>query len=229
MTTYINSSLFIKSFFILMFYLSGAFFSSQLFSNSNPSEKIAIIIPGLKEYPDKSAYQQIKKAFEQQNYTTYILYINWDEITLNNLVQKGNQVLDSIISRHSHADITLFGFSFGAVIALKNAYCLEVKKIILASLSPIFKEDITYHTTLFKFFIKFNTNYNINNLYYPENISKPIIFFYGNRDSLLINENIINMRNLKFPGSKLIIIKNARHNISGKDYQSAIQNYIKTL
>ena len=60
-------------------------------------------------------------------------------------------------------------------------YSAIVRVIILcwSSLSPIFKEDLPYHLKLFQFFAGKLTDYNINDLSYPETENRTIVFFYG--------------------------------------------------
>ncbi|MBI9097684.1 MAG: hypothetical protein JEY91_04365 [Spirochaetaceae bacterium] len=197
-----------------------------LYSDTNQREKVAIIIPGRGEYPEDWAYQEIKESFETEGYTSYIVHLDWENITADNLVSRGNEALYPLLQRNSQSDITLLGFSFGAVIALKNSHHENVKRILLASLSPIFKEDLPYHLKLFQFFAGKLTDYDINDLSYPEYENRAIVFFYGTHDSLLINKKIREMRSKRFLYSEQILIKNAGHDISGRNYLAAIKNYI---
>ncbi len=203
--------------------------SGVLFSNTVRQKKVAIIIPGRGEHYDNEAYIDIKHSFELKNYTTYILNIDWDVVTLDNLVSIGEQAITPIINRHRESDITLLGFSFGAVIALKNSHQNNINNIILVSLSSLFKEDLPHHLSLLRFFATTMTDYNSNELFYPKETDNNLVFFYGSRDSFLINKKIINQRTLRFPNSELIIVKGAKHDISGKNYQEAIKTYITTL
>jgi len=188
-------------------------------------KKVAYIIPGFGESIKEKPYSQISSFFIKNGINPILIKINWKYRVMSNYIKQFKK--QAKIKNPNY----IFGFSFGAIIALICANEIKPKKLILCSLSPYFKEDLL---KLKPSWIKLSgkrqledlKNYSFNKI--SKKIKSKTILIYGDKEG---KETKIKSReaNQKIKNSELIVISNARHDISQKIYLDKIKEVISKL
>ncbi len=116
------------------------------------------------------------------------------------------------------------------MIAIASSNRIKLRKLILCSLSPYFKEDLKYLKKSWKPYVgkrrlKDLENIEFNKLYKKANGA---ILLVGNRESKERKRRVFDAHR-KIKGSKLIEVKGARHNISQKEYLDSLKEIISKL
>ncbi len=96
-----------------------------------------LLIPGFGESPADKQYRIIRKSLEDAGWNVVPVRIKWERTTLTSWLEQTR----SVAKKHPHLD-TLFGFSFGALIALVLKAELRPRTVIAASPSPYFREQL---------------------------------------------------------------------------------------
>jgi hypothetical protein len=194
------------------------------------TRNIAVIIPGQNESPALSQYQTIGRYYQQAGIAPLWVEFNWKTLTLKNFTEASRLILTDLTQQYPDAEIHLFGFSLGAVIAFKMSEMSGFPTTVLCSLSPAFQEDIRSHPFPLRFMMKQFGNYPDNGLVLsPATKGKTLVFLYAERDSRLISENIIIARTSIYPESRIIIVKDAKHDLSGQAYLDTIGDIIDEI
>jgi hypothetical protein len=102
--------------------------------------KIVYIIPGYREDSDTIGYKCVMRFFKRKHVKPIMVNIHWKFRTLNDYVSEFLSFYKPITS----GKIYLFGFSFGAMVALMASPFIAPDKLYLCSLSPFFKEDLSH-------------------------------------------------------------------------------------
>lgn len=193
-------------------------------------EKVAYIIPGFTHSTNAKEYKDVAKIFESREIKTVPIKIHWKYRTMTDY-------LDEFLSQLKHDqndEIYLFGFSFGAMIALITAVKIKPRVLILASLSPYFKEDLPKMKTLWKINIGKKRIVDFKNYSFSE-IAKKIncqtILLAGEKECQKYERLKYRVKDThkKIKKNGLIIIPNAKHDIGQKEYLEVIKNVIEKL
>jgi dienelactone hydrolase len=104
--------------------------------------KTAYIIPGHLESPLRQrGYKKIGKLFEAKGIDPVYIEINWRKENPSRFKTHLEDFFQQY--RRKDGEVYLLGFSYGAVIAFLAAKKVKPKALILCSISPYFKEDLT--------------------------------------------------------------------------------------
>jgi len=189
--------------------------------------KVVYVIPGFTEKVNLKGYQQAIKSFKSKNFKVIPIKISWKYNVMSDYV-------DQFFCQLSHKksdDVYLFGFSFGAMIAFISAVKLKPKMLFLCSLSPYFMEDLMFLRTTLK---KYVGKKRINDLkmFSFDKLAKDIrcktLLIIGENEYKLVHNRVLDAHK-KINKSRIIIINNAKHNISQKEYMNKVHEIISDL
>jgi len=100
--------------------------------------KVAYIIPGYDGTQHLNNVQLVATLFKSMKVTPVPIKIRWKYRTMSDYLSD----LFSQVRANENREMYLFGFSYGAMIALLSAPVLQPTRLYLCSLSPYFKEDL---------------------------------------------------------------------------------------
>lgn len=103
------------------------------------SKKAVFIIPGFRQKPTNRAYKEIKRILKSEGYFPILVNVPWKGSTISENTKFFLKVYKKIKARKKY----VFGFSYGAMIAFIASTKVGASGLILCSLSPYFKEDIS--------------------------------------------------------------------------------------
>lgn len=206
-------------------------------------KKTAFILPGFNESPYDKKYLELEKYFRENNFKTHRIVISWKNKTINNYENQIEKQLKNYLNKKENnnsknnthnnktSNITIFGFSFGALLALKISNKIKIKNLILCSISPYFKEDLEYLKKTWKKTLGKKRIKELNDIKFSvitKKITANTIIIYGEKEY-----DILRKRNIKtnkiIKNSKIIIAKESKHNIENKNYKKKIKNIIQQL
>lgn len=198
-------------------------------------KKTVYVIPGSTESTKKKRYKKALDLFRKKGFRIIEVRIIWKNKTMTDCM---NQFLKTKPKKGSY----VFGFSYGAMIALISASSVKPKTLILCSLSPYFKEDLTATRHVYgKKFDKYCKKHDFEDLkkYSFNKIAKHVkcrtILIAGDKETVVSGKNypLVLNRALdakkRIKNSSLVIIKNGKHDISQKQYHDAIKKVIYKL
>lgn len=198
--------------------------------------KVVYVIPAYSESTKYKRYKKILPLFMSRGFEVIPVKIKWKNNTMTDYV---NQFLKNYKPKK---DSYLFGFSFGAMITLISARKVKPKMLILCSLSPYFKEDLPAVKQIFgkplkKYFKKRDfedlEKYSFNKI--AKNVKCETILIAGDREVVIRRKNYPIVLNRskeakkKIKYSKLVVVKNGKHDISQKVYLNAIKKILYKL
>jgi pimeloyl-ACP methyl ester carboxylesterase len=97
--------------------------------------RACLVIPGLGEKPNDRSYLAVRWELEYLGWRVVPVKIDWSRTTLTDWLHQAEKIATKV----GPIDI-VFGFSFGAMIALLLASKTKISTIIAASPSPYFRE-----------------------------------------------------------------------------------------
>ena len=154
-----------------------------------------------------------------------LIQIPWNYRTMRDWVVFARKRIDPTTENY------LFGFSYGAMIALILATEMKSKTIILCSLSPYFKEDLPRVPSSWKAYIGKRRIRDFATLSFKRLASKVTsrtILTVGEHESNVCHSRVRDAH-LRLKNSRLVIIKGAKHNIHQKEYLAAVERIIRSL
>lgn len=189
--------------------------------------KIAYIIPGFAEKTTFKSYQHIIKFFKLRKFKVIPVKISWKYRVMSDYVKE----FLSQVKQIKNNRVCLFGFSFGAMIALISSLKIKPKMLFLCSLSPYFKEDIKYLKKSWKKImgkrqISDLKNFSFNDL--SKKIKCRTILVFGTKEGKETDRRIDDACK-RIKNNELILIQNAKHKISQKEYINTLQEVISKL
>ncbi len=176
-------------------------------------EKIVFIIPGYKHKPSHKAYSQLAKILKNEGCHPILITIPWKQATISENAEYFLKEYKKIRAKKKY----ILGFSFGAMIAFIAATKVRASGVILCSLSPYFKEDISSSLLHFAILVKQVKAEQIL-LLYGTNEAKPLI----KRVSAAYRQISVNQK-------RLIPIKGTEHDIGDRRYLHTIAQIAKLL
>ncbi len=187
--------------------------------------KVAYIIPGLGETIRSKGYAQISKSFKSNGYIVIPIKISWKYKTMTDYIEE-------FLTQQKHApddDVTIFGFSFGAFIAYCSAPQIKPQRLILASLSPYFKEDLKTLRRSWKAFMGKHRIADFRN-YSFDRLSKQIqncdiTLLSGEFESYELIHRVTDAHK-KLKNSTWITLEKTKHDISQKKYIETLKDII---
>ena len=100
--------------------------------------RVVLIIPGFKDYPNLKIYRQISKSYQDKGFDVVVLNIPWKNHTMSDYVD----YFLKIYFKYQDSEVSTLGFSFGAMVSFIASSKVNIKSQILCSISPYFKEDM---------------------------------------------------------------------------------------
>lgn len=192
-------------------------------------KKIAFIIPGYSESKrNNPAYSKIERYFRQNGIDPLVVDVSWKYRTMTDYVREFRAVYEK---NHKGAEVYFLGFSFGAIISFIAAAELKPKAIILCSLSPFFKEDLSKLRPWWKRALGKKRLEDFNSLSFSllaKKISSRAFIFAGSREVEDVFRRAEEAKN-QIRGSKLLIVPEAKHDISQGAYLQEVKNLIAKL
>lgn len=192
--------------------------------------KNIFIIPGFKEEVKSDQYLWLASFLKRKGLNVFMVPIHWSYKTMNNYISEFKIFYEKNKTQNNY----VLGFSYGAVIALLTANDLKPNKIYLCSLSPDFKEDLS---NMKKWLLKYIGKKRIKEIKnrsgeeIAKNLNIPSVIFYGEKEAEIYPqlklrcEETAKLAN----NSKLIIVKNAPHRISDKEYEKALRQELEKV
>ncbi len=96
------------------------------------------IIPGFRQKATDKQFLWLRKFLIERGFSVELVPITWERRTMTDYALE----FEAFYNKNKLQENYVFGFSYGAVITFITAEKLKPKKIFLCSLSPDFKEDI---------------------------------------------------------------------------------------
>jgi hypothetical protein len=189
------------------------------------NNKTFYIIPGFGMQAGHKSFKWLITFLEGKGFNVVKVPVDWNYKTLS----KNTLEFINFFNKNKGINNYVLGFSYGAVITLLSANIIKPKKIYLCSLSPDFKEDIkSMRKDIVKYIGKrrFADAYTREGKKFAKELNIPSVVFYGEAEGK------------KFPSlkarcaetaklaqnSKLVIVKDAPHEIDFPTYITAIKN-----
>lgn len=194
------------------------------------SQKTFFIIPGFKQQATDKGYGWLIKLLRGKGYKVVLVPVNWNFKVLS----KNAEEIADVLKLYPTEEKYILGFSFGAVLIMLIANQFKFKKIFLCSISPVFLEDTKSMSPEIRKYIgkrRYIDTQTRSALNIAKTINTPTTIFYGQKEA----ENFPQLKkrcretSQLIPESKLVIIKNAPHQIDASNYKLAIQSEIGLL
>jgi esterase/lipase len=191
--------------------------------------KVVYIIPGYQHTTSLKSYREVARYFKSRNYQVELVKINWARRVMSDYVAEAK----GQVVRHKKGDaVCLFGFSFGAFIALNLAEQIIPKYLILGSLSPYFKEDLPYVKKTWKEFwgkrrIKDFSNFYFNKLVKKVKCSK--IYLLGGGDEVPELKRRLKEAVKKIRNSELYYAEQVGHDLGHKNYLKLVKEIVSNI
>ncbi|MFN3188461.1 MAG: hypothetical protein ACK42D_02880 [Candidatus Paceibacteria bacterium] len=185
------------------------------------------LLPGFKTQITDPLYKELVLYINSRGYTVRAVPITWN----NRTVSKNAEDFLNYFEKNKGTKNYVLGFSYGAVIAMMTAERTKPKKLILCSLSPDFKEDSEVMPVWLKKYIGKN-RCDDTKTRSAKKIAKSLdvetVVLYGEKEGIdypQLKKRCEDTSQLAV-NSKLVVVKNAPHDISFPAYTEAIKNVI---
>jgi esterase/lipase len=196
-------------------------------------QKLVFIIPGFGHKPSNSAYQAIAKMLKKEGYTPVSVNIPWKESTISEntayFIERYKRRLAEQARSQTRTKVYILGFSYGAMIAFIASTKLKVDGLILCSLSPFFKEDISklkiktlspLELSRRKDFAQYSSEKLAN-----QTKAKKVLLLYGAHESKpLIHRVSQTYEQISIDYKFLLQIGKTEHNIADRRYLNTIHH-----
>ena len=189
--------------------------------------KTIFLIPGFKTQISDAQYLWLVSYLESKKYTVHAVPIHWNNQTLS---QNAAEFINFFASKKTKNNY-LLGFPYGAVIAILTAEQVKPKKLILCSLSADFKEDTKAMPVWIRSYIgkrRFKDITTRSAVQLATSLKTETVILYGQQEGIdypQLKKRCEETAKLA-KNSKLIVVKNAPHDISFPAYQAAIKKVI---
>src|SRR3954467_10603046 len=189
---------------------------------------IAFIVPGYKGRPDAREYQAVRSYFERIDIPSLVVPICWDRTTISENVRDFLKEA----TRHPVNTQYVFGFSFGALIALLASTNLTFKHQILCSLSPCFREDLAVMKPSWKRLIgkrRANDLMEICSMEKLAHVKTPTTIMVGEREPKEIIRRSKQVYAALNAGKRFVAGEGTRHNLSNERYLKKLTMIIPAI
>lgn len=196
----------------------------------SPAKKVVFIIPGFRQSPASTAYKKLAKILKNEGYHPILVKIPWK----NSTISENAEFFMKRFKKTEAAKKYILGFSYGAMIAFLVSTKVRTSGLILCSLSPYFKEDISSIKTRGTS-ILMRQRYDDFSKLHCSTLSKKIktkqvVMLYGTLEARsLIRRVTDTFGKIEGKNKKLISIKKTDHNIGDKKYLQVIHATTQTL
>jgi pimeloyl-ACP methyl ester carboxylesterase len=183
-------------------------------------QKKIYIIPGFGENKKDKPYLELIKFFESKNFEVIFYEPKWSRNTIEKWLNDFEEVLKNDTADNS----MVFGFSFGALIAVLSTKTHKFSKLILCSLSPYFSDNIKLLPALAEKYLGKRRMIAFEKQDFPKDIKIPVIFLVGSKEKELFPNDSKKYYDLWQGSKKFILVSDAEHDISNQNYISAIKS-----
>lgn len=192
--------------------------------------RTVFIIPGYKHKPQNKAYKEIAKILRKEGYLPILVKILWKQTTISQNCEYFLKKYKKINSRKKY----ILGFSFGAMIAFLASTKVSVSGLILCSLSPYFKEDLSKAkdrtiSSMTKERYKDFSGLRCSTLAKQIRARKTLMLYGTKEEKSLIMRVTKAYRQIPVKYKYLIPILKTEHNIGDRRYLYAIHKITKEL
>jgi len=191
------------------------------------SDKTFFIVPGFKTQGTSIEYKWIISYLKVKGVRVLKVPVTWQRSTLSDNAKDFEHYFNANKGKENY----ILGFSFGAVITLLTANILKPNKIFLCSLSPAFNEDLDPKDNSFIRYIgqkRFTDLSSYSARLLAKELRVPSVVFYGEQEGNEYSklkkrcEQTVQLAK----NSRLVVVKDAPHQIDFPAYQEAIKNVI---
>ncbi len=176
-------------------------------------QKIVFIIPGYKHKPSHKAYTHLAKILENEGYQPILVPIPWESTTISENATYFLKEYKKIKAKKKY----ILGFSFGAMIAFIAATKVRASGVILCSLSPYFKEDVSFSQLRCATLAK-------------QIKAEQIHLLYGKNEARSVIRRVSETyRQISVTQKYLIPIKDTEHDIGNRRYLHTIAQIARVL
>jgi hypothetical protein len=193
------------------------------------------VIPGFNMQAGDASFRWLVNFLKSEGFTVVKVPVKWSRSTntLNAELVK-NFINKRIAGKTATGKNYILGFSYGAVLTLLVSNDIKPNKIFLCSLSPDFKEDQKSVKDWIEKYIgknRFNDMKSRSLKELAKNLSVPSIIFYGSEEGREFTRLKIQSENFAklSKNSKLVMVKDAHHEIDFPNYIEAIKKEIIKL
>ena len=188
------------------------------------------LIPGFKQKISNRKFIWLIKFLETKKFRVLGVPIKWNHRTVSDCAKD----FEKFYEKHKSKINYVLGFSYGAVIALLTANKLKAKKIYLCSLSPDFREDIIKMKPWIRKLIgekRFQDIKTRSGKRLAKELKVPSVVFYGELEAKHYPQIRIRCKETVELAnkSKVIVVKNAPHDISHIEYKKAIKKELELV
>lgn len=191
-------------------------------------KKIAYIIPGFYQQVSDKNYVWILEEFRKNDFEIVQIHISWKYTSIEDWIL---EFLSQTTAHKPWDMVSVFWFSYGAMIAFLSAKKLQPDILFLASLSPYFSEDLDWLKKWWKTIIGIRRLKAFSNIYFQREVnyitSKTYLFAGVKECHNILQRTAITHDALK--NSDYIIVPDAKHDIAHKNYISALGASLRTI
>jgi pimeloyl-ACP methyl ester carboxylesterase len=186
------------------------------------TKKTIFIIPGFKHKPTQAVYRGLAKMLKKEGYSPIPVTIPWKQKTISENVEYFLKIYKKTRRKEKY----ILGFSYGAMIAFLAATKIPTEGLILCSLSPYFREDITKkHVRIsdltperYEDFLKLPCSILAKKVK-----TKHLLMLYGDKESKLLIKRVTQaFAHMQVKEKHLLPIRKTDHNIADKRYLHTI-------
>ena len=143
---------------------------------------------------------------------------------MSDLIRRSLRKIDANVKKNKPDHVTIFGFSFGAFIAVVIASKRKLLPIdlILCSLSPYFNEDIEYLPENWKKELGDDGIKDFSRYTFPKNLKARTLIFVGEKEHKIVRDRATRAYEAIKGRKSLLVVPNARHDISKNDYAKVV-------
>jgi len=191
-------------------------------------KRVVFVLPGFKHSPDRKIYKDIILAFEYKRIKAIPVKINWKNRTISQISEDFLKEYNSVSADEKY----LFGFSFGAVVALIASIKIYPKAQILCSLSPYFKEDLPFIYKSWKKMIGKKRMEDFKNLSisdFAPKVKTETYLLYGAKEGKFIEKRAKDTFGELRSKKHLVAVDSAKHDIGNPRYLDEIKKVVSNL
>lgn len=194
------------------------------------TKKTVFIIPGYKHRPSQKAYKQLSKMLKKEGYHPIPITIPWKQTTISENTEYFLKRFKKIRRKEKY----ILGFSYGAMIAFLASTKVSTAGLILCSLSPYFKEDVTKVSAYAASSITTPQYEDFSKLHCARLArkvkAKQILFLHGEKETKPLIKRVHEaFGHISSKHKYLVSIKKADHDIGNKNYLRTIHHVTQGL
>jgi hypothetical protein len=187
--------------------------------------KSVFLINGFHHQATEQSFDWLDDFFSAKGYKVFKPPIDWKYKVMSDNVLQFSQFYNQNKTDYNH----VLGFSFGAMIAFISAPILKPDELSICSLSPYFQEDSPdkYEKYVGKNRLKDFKQYSAQGI--AKQIKSSAHVFYGTKEGEKFPDLKARCEQAAhdIKGAKLVVVSNAPHDISNKEYSTAIKSSLQ--